>query len=289
MWLIYTLLSTTALTTRNIFNKFGVDSQDQYITSLATFLFSLPIATGSLILLSEIQITDASFWPLLALRILFDTVALLSLLTAFKFKSVSFVVPLLSLSPIMTTVFAYFLRGDVVNYIEIAGIIFIAASCMIVYVGEKQLTLPENTPGLRKATGLVLLTTLLYSILDPLHPEIIERSNTYTYFFISTVIFVIIFSIIAFFKSRQNLKKMFTERANLITNFAVGTSLGFEVLFLFLALTTAPAVALVSSIRTTNVALSSLGGFAIFRERFSLLKVVGIMGSIGGVFLVTFG
>lgn len=286
MWFFFTLISTISLATRSIISKFGVDKQDPYVVAWATVFFSFPVALLAIIF-NKFEITDVGFWPLIALRFTMDTIALLSIMTAFKFKSVSYVAPLLSLTPLFTAFISYFLNGDNLSPTAIFGLLFTAFSCMVIYYSEKSLTKPEDQSDLTKATFFVSVAALLFSLLDPLHPQIISRTNVYTYFFVGTVGFMIIFSIIVLVKSRKKLVESLKNLRLLQLNVVIGILLGIEALTLFIALPLAPAVAVVSSIRTTNTALVAGGGYLFLKEKFNRLKVLGILGSVIGVIIVT--
>ncbi|KXK26997.1 MAG: EamA-like transporter family protein [candidate division WS6 bacterium OLB20] len=286
MWILFSLVSTAALAGRSLVSKAGVDRQDPYVVAWATVFFSFPVAIAGVAVMG-ITVTDQTFWPLMLFRVFLDTVALLTLLTAFRLKSVSYITPLLSLTPIFTAIISYYMRGDRISAAGIAGLAFTAVSCIAIYFSERKLTLPENRHDLRKATALVALVALIFSFLDPIHTVIIERADEYTYFFISTICFSIVFTTIALIKSRKQMLESIRNRRLLRLNIATGMFLGVEVLSFFVALSAAPAVALVSSIRSANIALTTAGGYVLFRDRFNRLKLAGIAGVVIGVIVIS--
>lgn len=290
MWLIFTLTSTLALSVRNILSKKGVDKIDPIVVAWATVFFSLPVALFG-VLINGFFINDTSrFWSFLVIRVTFDVVALLCLLTALKFKGVSYVIPLLSIAPFLTALWGVLFRDQLLSLVSLMGLIVIATSCLMILFSEATLSKSStDKSGIRKATILVLITAFLFSILDQIHPIIIEASSTYTYFFASTLIFILVFSVLAIFKAKKDFLNLFESRRKLLLSFWIGIALGIEVLFLFLALSSVEIVASVSSIRTVNIALTTLLGFILLKEKFNWTKSVGIIISMLGVLLVTFG
>lgn len=285
MWFLLTLVSTLALASRNIVTKLGVDKQDPYIVAWSSVFFGLPIAT-ILIIFNKFEVTDSLFWFLLMIRLTMQSIVMITLHQAFKYKSVSYIAPLLSLTPILTSIISYFIHGDVITPLGFVGMLITTISCIILYHSEKNITKIEDQNELYKATCLVVLSALFIAILDPIHPLAIQRSNVETYFFTGILGFSIIFTILVLIKSRSNLLKSLKNKKLLTLNIFTGLIGGIEALTLFSALNFAPAVALVSSIRSSNMALTSLGGFIFFNENFNKPKCLGIIFSVLGVILV---
>lgn len=286
MWLIFSLISAVTLTGRNVYSKVGVDTENPLAIAWASSFFSFPVALIS-ILFGGMVITDASFWPLLMVRVVLETLAILALLQAFKFKSVSYVTPLLSLSPLLTAVWSFFLNGERLSPYGLLGMIVIASGCLLVYYAERSVTAVADRAGLAKTTMLVGFTAVVFSILDPLHALIIGKSSTYTYFFASTVLLIMVFTPLAFLRMKSDFIDTFTNLRFLKINVLIGLLVGFDILVLFLAIAGSPAVALVSSIRTTNTALTAGVAFVLFKEKFSRLKLLGIAFAVIGVIVVT--
>ncbi len=286
MWLVFAISSAVALTGRNIINKVGVDNEKSIMVAWASAFFSFPVALAA-VAMGGLIITDRSFWPLVIIRVVLEILAILALLQAFKFKSVSYVTPLLSLSPLLTAVWSYFLNGDILSPVGLLGMIVIAYGCLLVYYSERKLTSISDRAGLAKTTALVAFTAFIFSVLDPLHAQVISRSNTYTYFFASTVLLIIFLTPLAYLKMEGDFLDAFIKPRFLKINLALGFLVGIDILVLFLAIASAPAVALVSSIRTTNTALSAAIAYLLFKEKFTSVKILGILAAIIGVIIVT--
>lgn len=285
MWFVFALISTLFLVGRNILNKKGVEKLDPIFVTFSTFLFSFPVAFIAM-LFNDFVISSTEFYSYLGIRIVLDLIALIALLNAFKLRSVSFVVPLLALQPMISILFSKLLGGGDISGVQILGMVIVTIGSILIYLIELSKEKFKLTPELIKATVLVGITTIIYSILDPLHGKIIGMSNEYTYFFISTIIFSVIMFVVVLIKSRGQFFSEFKSKRELGLSILIGLSLGFEVLFLFLALGSTEATPLVSAVRILNIGLTAVLASKLLNESVGFKNYVAIGISIIGVVLI---
>ncbi len=275
MWILLSVLSTISLSSKNLLSKFGAGKTNEYVNMWAMAFFTLPVA-GIALLFSDFEISDNKFWLLIGLRIILESIALVAFFRALKFKSASFVISIMSLQPALTIITTFFISDQKVPLLGIGAILVIVAANFMLFQSEKKLTNKEDMPNLIKATLLIFTTTLLFSVLDPLHGEIIEVSNQFTYFFVSELCFTVVYSILVGARFRKEFKQTFSNKKNGLLIAGIGVSFGFELLTLFGAITSSDYVSYVSAIRSANIALTAILAFFLFKEKLSRLKLFSI-------------
>jgi len=288
MWFLYALISAFSLTGRNIFSKFNVDKTNEYVVMWATVVFAFPIAALAM-LFSPFVVTDARFWPLLFIRIILDTVAFIFFYKALKFRAASYVIPIMSLFPALTIVTSFLINGQRVGTLGIIGVLITCGGSYALFAAERRTTKIEDRPHLKLATVYILITTIIYGILDPVHAYIIGMSNTYTYFFISEAIFVLLFTGLVWLFAKRDFMQLFKSKKKLVHNGITGLFLGVEVLVLFLALSSAPFVSYVSAIKMSSVGLTAVFAYLFLKEQLNRTKITAIVMIIVGVVVMVLG
>ncbi|HEX9804716.1 MAG TPA: hypothetical protein VGA67_03470 [Candidatus Dojkabacteria bacterium] len=271
MWVVFAFLSLLFLNARTIVTKFNVSKTHEYISIWYTFLFQIPLGVVA-VLIMGIRIDDPQFFILVFGRVWLDIVAFIFFFKSLKLSSISIVLPFLALQPALSVFTSYFINGQAIEPLRLILVLIIAAACYILYKATSE----KSSKGLDNKKGIIfmLIVVGLYAILDPLHAEILEISAPTTYFFISSLYFITIWSIFIFWNFRKELFKSFKDRKAVLFNGSNGVILSLEVLSLFSALVPGSITAVVSSIRSTNIAVSSILGGIIFKEKLNKRKLL---------------
>jgi len=269
MWIVFAFTSLIFLSARNLLTKFNVSNTHAFVSMWYTFLFQIPLGVVA-VLVTGIQIAAPSFYLLVLLRVILDIVAFIFFFKALQLSKLSLIIPFMSLLPGLTIFTAFFINGQTINPLRLLIIFVIAISCYAIFKTGNGVS---HTSDDKRGVIYILLVIGLYSILSPLHAEIIKISSPFTYFFISSIYFIVIWSLVVFLRFKKELLESFKNKKNILLNGANGIVLSLEVLSLFLALAPGSSTAVVTAIRTTDTAVSSVIGGILFKEHITLKKV----------------
>ena len=282
MWFIYSLTASFATSARVPFVKNIVDKQDGYIAFWIVVTFALPFATIAA-LYTGIEILENAFWFIVLARVLLDVVSGVTETKAYKFGAISYVVPLMSLSALFSTITGYLINGQVPNSMGMLAILLITISTAMLFAAERKLNEKYDTGALLKSTGYLMVTLVLWAVANALHKEGIDRSTPYTYFFFGYLGLA----------GASTLMVLFTSRKRIISNFK-GTALmnnlfiGFLVAadrILFLSGLVDGFTGYVIAIHNTSVLFVAFVGLLLFKEKFNALKAFSILLGFLGVIL----
>jgi len=235
-----------------------------------TFLFQIPLGLLA-VLITGIQIASPSFYYLVLLRVILDIVAFIFFFKALQLSKLSLIIPFMSLLPGLTIFTSFFINGQAIEPLRLLIILVIAISCYAIFKTSNGVA---HTSDDKRGVVYILLVIVLYSILSPLHAEIIKISSPFTYFFISSIYFIVIWSLVIFLKFKKELFESFKNSKGILLNGANGVILSLEVLSLFLALAPGSITSVVTAIRTTDTAVSSVVGGVLFKEHITPKKVI---------------
>lgn len=270
MWLIFAIVSAFANSTRNLASKVNIQNSNEYLTIWSTVFFAL-IFSIPFVLYNGFVITNPSFWIFLILRIILDSIALITFMRALKLQSISFVIPIIALQPVLAAIAAYFISDQSISALGIMGMMVIVVSTLITFCLEIDFKNLKNNKNVFYPAVLILITIIFWSILDSLHKESIDRSSPYTYFFISNVLFTLVFSVVLIItKTKISPLK---ESKNLRINMTLGILLGIEFLSQLLALSSGK-VAYISAIKSLSIVISPILSWIFLGEKHPPIKLV---------------
>ncbi len=280
MWILLAIISSIAGGSRNVLSKVGINRLNEYATMWAGVFFSFFI-TAALVILNGLHIYDPDFWKFVAVRVVIDSLAFITFFKALKSESVSFVIPLLSLVPVFSSITSFFINGQTIGAVGFLGIIIVCSGNLLLFSSQMKLE-GAVKKDLLKATLLTMITVLGWALVDPIHKEAIDRSTPFTYTFVSQLFFVPFFSLLAFLKGRKDIPKIFTKK-NILPFMSLGLLLNIEFYAQLFSLQTGGLTAFVSAIKSTNVGISSILALIFLKEKVSLMKALAIGVSIIGV------
>ncbi len=270
MWIVFAFTSLVFLSARNLLTKFNVSNTNAFVSMWYTFLFQIPLGLLA-VLITGIQIASPSFYYLVLLRVILDIVAFIFFFKALQLSKLSLIIPFMSLLPGLTIFTSFFINGQAIEPLRLLIILVIAISCYAIFKTSNGVA---HTSDDKRGVVYILLVIVLYSILSPLHAEIIKISSPFTYFFISSIYFIVIWSLVIFLKFKKELFESFKNSKGILLNGANGVILSLEVLSLFLALAPGSITSVVTAIRTTDTAVSSVVGGVLFKEHITPKKVI---------------
>ena len=286
MWLAYAFLATVASSARSLLSKKVVTSVSEW-TALWTFVtFALPIACLYL-LLTGFMINNPIFWPIIAVRILIDTIATYLYFKALKLEEVSYIAPLYTFQPILTTATSYFINHETPTTLALTGMGTIIGGTLCLFVTKLKLNHFHPNPNLLKATGFSFASMFFWSFASAIHKQGVLNSSPATYFFVSYVCFTLLFGLIAYLTDKTGMLKALSPRYRAI-NIGNGLSLGFDHTFTLTAIATG-FVGYVDAIKSSSTMVTSFLAVTLLKEKLTPLKTISILIVSFGVLLILLG
>jgi drug/metabolite transporter (DMT)-like permease len=154
MGLLAALLSTIFSSSKDLMSKRLASRLDGTVSTFASFAFALPFYVVLLFVLwlrgAETFAYSLTFWTLVLLRSLTDTVAEWMKMHALAHGDLSIVVLILSLSPLLLLVASPLITGDALTLAEVASVfLVVVGSILMVYR-------PRGGKGVTQKRGMVL-------------------------------------------------------------------------------------------------------------------------------------
>lgn len=283
MWLIYTLLATGAASARSLLSKKVVTSVSEW-TALFTFVtFALPIALIYAVI-HGLTINHYLFWPVIAIRVVIDTIATYYYFKALKLEEVSYIAPLYTLQPLFTTAISFVINHETPSLRALIGILIIIIGTSLSFISKLSLHQHAPTSTIINATKYALISMLFWSFASAIHKQGINFSSPATYFLVSYICFSLLFGLIAYFTDKASLKRAFNRRYR-GANLGNGLSLGFDHAFTLTAITQG-FVGYVDAIKSSNTMLTSFLAIPLFKEKLTPLKTTSILLVSLGILLI---
>jgi uncharacterized membrane protein len=270
MWFFLALASAIFYAFRGILEKKVIHHTNKYVLGFAIRFFALPFfflpflfAPSLFIPLSDLPL---QFWiAVFTVCIICTPLETIFYYEALKEEEVSLVVPILSLSPVVTLILSIFILKELPNLYGILGIILIVFGIYALKLGHAREGILQPLHHLRNSRGvrlmfLVLLSLGFGSIIDKIG---VTSSNAYMYTLIHYIILSLSLFLIAFFKAKPHLKEVVTFRKEFS---AIGFIVALYTLPYMIALASSYA-SYVVAIRSVSVLLTIIFAYLFFKEK----------------------
>jgi drug/metabolite transporter (DMT)-like permease len=282
MWVLYAILAMGSNAARNIISKRTVDTNDAIIGTWSALTFGFMVASVY-VLFTGINITDNTFWMIIAIRIVGDILATWTYFKALERSQVSVVIPLTALLPVLTLGTSAFINNQAVSPLQLLGVVLISVSTVTLLA--MQARKDKSTEQLDwRGVMFMAITVVLWSFMETFHKLGVDASNPATYFFFSYAGFAAITSLgMALWRWKQLTSLITTGKVwELSPN---GLVLGIERVFSLHAVVQGP-VASVAAIKFSSVIWTAFLAAFILQERLTVVKIVTTIGTVVGVILV---
>ncbi len=285
MWFPLALFSAIFYSFRNLLEKKNLVHTDPYILALAVRLFALPLFTLPFIFgiahFPKLEDISLQFWLAVSFTSFLGTpFEMIFFYKALKMEEISYVVPLLGLGPIITTIVNAIIFHDLPNIWGIVGVLVIVLSLYLLNIqkkGEKFLD-PFKHLSNNPAFKYVLIMLGFASVSLVTDKLGVTHSSIYFYSLINYILVSFTLLVIALFKSRSNLHQV-------KTNFSIFMLIGIVVAiytWLRFASLEAGNAGYVSAVLASNVLFTIVLGIILYKEKKWQRKlVVGILILIG--------
>jgi bacterial/archaeal transporter family protein len=283
MWIFYSLLATIAGTTGSLLSKKVVSEINEY-AGLWTYLLFGFLVSIIYVGFAGFTISSNLFWLIIPIRLMVDSLAAICYFKALKIEEVSFVTPILSLSPIFIMFSSYLINGQIPSIMARWGVIFIVFGTFLLFASKINHSSNKSNSKLLIASGLVIATTILWSVASALHKQGINYSSPATYFFVSYAGFTLIFTLIAYLVARPDMHRAL-DKHHASFNILNGLALGLDQIFTLTAIATGPVV-LVESLKGSGLIFTTLFARVYLKEQLGRRKLIGIISIFCGLLLI---
>lgn len=208
--------------------------------------------------------------------------------SAYKHGDLSMVYPVSRSSVIFLPILAYFLIGETIDSIGISAIVLILLGTSFMHMesfnrnGLKTIIKNISSRGSVFAL-LAAFTVALYTLWDKIS---VTKMNPIAYFYLYTFLIAVVYNTFNFSKfSRSEIKYEWNKNKNRIIR--VGFFNSFTYILVLIALTMSKA-SYVGGLRQLSIVVGVFFGYKLLGEKLNTAKIIGIVLSITGAFLIYF-
>lgn len=291
MWFIAALASAVIYSAKNILEKIFVSRVDKYVLALAVRLFALPLFLIPLILHPELIVSfhdlPLKFWLATIYVSAFATpIEMIFFYKALQGEQISYLIPILSFSPIITSVFGYIFFREIPSPLGFLGMFLIVASVYLLNTSKAGESFLEPFKRLSGNKSVRYLSVMLvsYAIGIVIDKVAISGANLYYYAFVNYLFVSITLLIIALYKARSKLVQIKTNYAPFAL---IGLVVAGYTLLRLYALESTPS-SYVSSIMASSTIFTTLFGLIILKENNKKTKIIVAIIATIGIILIKF-
>lgn len=270
MWFGLALVSAVLYGFRSVLEKRIIGRTNTYVLGLAIRLFALPFFFLPFLidpsLFVPLNQLDWQFWTALAMLCFISTpIETFLYYEALKDEEASLVVPILSLSPVVTIFFSFVVFQSLPSVLGFLGILLIGLGVYALKLGHAKEGLLQplyhlyNNRAVR-LMGLVMISLALSAVLVKIG---VTQSNAYFFSLVNYITVTIVLFAIAKAKAGSSLHQL---RSHFTSFLVVGLVVAGYTIFNSLALSTGDA-AYVSAIRNAGIVFTVLFGYLLLKER----------------------
>ncbi|HET9946558.1 MAG TPA: EamA family transporter [Patescibacteria group bacterium] len=293
MWFFLALASAFFYSFRGIGEKRIISKVNTFILGAAVRLFALPFFVLPFFFRPQLALPlhhlDSTFWVVVAIVSLINTpLEAFCYYEALKREEVTLVLPILTLGPVLTVLFASVFLHELPTFLGVAGVLFVVLGIYALKLSQAKEGLLEPLKVLHKNTAVrLMLVVVLSQGISSLFDKVgVVHSNAYVYALINYVGVSLVLVGIAIFKAFDQLKQFFTYAKYF---FILGFIVAGYTLFYYVALETGFA-GYVSAIKSASLLFTMLMGILFLKEKDGKQKILsGILIVIGLILLKIFG
>jgi drug/metabolite transporter (DMT)-like permease len=293
MWFFFALASAVIYSFRGILEKRIIGNVNNYILGFAVRVFALPFFFLPLFFFPDKIIAPQNLTPEFWFAVLFIALICTPLETIFYYKAlneeeVSFVLPLLSLAPVVTLGVSAIILRETPTLFGIIGVLLIIVGIYTLKLNHAKEGFLEPFKHIKNSRGAQLMTIVFLSLGVGSVLDKIGVSNSNAYFFalinyigVSTTLFVI-----AMVKAKSHMKQLVTYWKQF---FLIGSIVAAYTLLYMLALEESFASYAIA-IRNASIIFTIILGYLFFKEKDLKQKLIAaIIISFGLIFIKVLG
>jgi len=283
MWFAASLISAVVYSARGIVEKLYINKVDKYVLALAVRLFALPLFLTSLIV--NYQDLPLRFWlATVYVSAISTPIEMIFFYKALQGAEISYLVPILSFSPIITSIFGYIFFKETPTILGLLGMFLIVSGIYILNVtkvGEGIFEPFKRLSG-NKSVRYLSIMLAFYSVAIVIDKVAITGANMYYYAFVNYLLVTISLFCITLYKAKSKLIEL---RTNFKPFAFIGLIVAVYTLLRFYALQQGTS-SYVSAIMASSTIFTTIFGIIFLKEQNKYVKIaVACIATIGIILL----
>lgn len=270
MWFFFALASAIIYSFRGVLEKKIIGNTNRYILGFAVRGFALPFFFIPLILFPDkiipVQNLTPEFWfAVIAICLISTPLETIFYYKALKNEEVSFVLPLLSLAPVVTLGLSALFLGEFPNIFGVIGVLLIIIGIYSLKLSHAKEGFLEPFHHIRNNKGAQMMSIVFLSIgLSSMFDKIgVSNSNAYYFALVNYMGVSAMLFLIAFVKAKKHLKELHTNWKPFLVIGAVVAS--YTILYMLALEESFASYAI--AIRNASIIFTIILGYLFFKEK----------------------
>lgn len=285
LWVVFALISAFTLATSDALTKKALALHNEYLIAWLRLLLSLPFLWLSMLFV-PVPALDKDFYMAFSCALPLEISVIILYIKALRVSPLSLTLPFLSLTPVFLIVVPYILFGEEVSFYGAVGVLLIAAGGYSLNITEFKNGLLEPFAAIRREKGSVfmIIVAAIYAFTSSLGKMAIEHSSPIFFGAAYITTLVILFTPIALYKGREELRLIFHNGA-FKSALLPGMFSSLMIISNMAALNLAK-VAYMISVKRLSLLIGVLYGYILFKEPHIRERLLGTALMITGFVLV---
>jgi len=252
-----------------------------FVSALAAAILYLPS-----VFFIDLQISLKHFSLIVAVSVIV-VIAVISLFQAYKESEISLVGPMLNLSPILLVIGSYIFLGEILNIIQISGIVLVIAGGYLLTLRNPKNIFQPFTALKKRIYVLILITLVMYTVGGMMWRVLLLEMDPYVFTFYFFMMYLFVLSFVMTLKGKWgSVVKMKSEwKLILFTGIFLLVSDLINIIVFNMPET---MVSLALSAKRVSALFMVLLGGTIFKEKNIKMKILASSIMVLGVFIIGF-
>lgn len=224
------------------------------------------------------------------MTVILNVIACIILFSAIANSAISVSLPFLSITPVLTALLAFVMRGEALSLLAVTGILMVVAGAFMIEAKNPRDFLLLGGGRVFREPGVlaVCLVAVIFGLSSVYDKDAMLASDPETFVSVSFMARGVIFAILLFFLAslRSRLASITGKEGMLFA--VMGILLVAELLAQAEALTGA-MVANVVAVKRLSMLVTTFTGFWFFREPFTHARLAGVVVMVVGSVVIYFG
>lgn len=285
LWIILALVSALTLATSDALTKKALALHNEYLIAWLRLLLSLPFLLAAMLFV-PVPTLDRDFYIAFSCALPLEIAAIIFYIKALRISPLNLTLPFLSLTPLFLIIIPYILLGEEVSFYGAIGVLLIAVGGYTLNLRELKKGLLEPFAAIRREKGSVfmIIVAAIYAVTSSLGKMAIEHSSPIFFGVVYITTLVIMFTPIALYKGRSELRLIFHNGA-IKSALLPGLFSSLMIISNMLALSMAK-VAYMISVKRLSLLIGVLYGYFFFKEPHIRERLLGAAFMFAGFVLI---
>lgn len=282
MWFIYSLSTAVIETSKDLLGRSKSKKLGEYTAAFSYQVFSIFIVVPIFLLFGSIPETNTLFWVSVGLGMMIKPIWIIAYMKAIKYSDLSIVLPLLSLSPIITALISLFTEDKTPSLFGAIGIITVCVGIYLINFSQtigNNLLLPFTNILKDQGSRWMVISVLVTSLGSNVSKIQTTASDPIFSLFVTTFTGSFMMALIVIAKKQLDISAI---RSNFKQLSLLGILNGLSNAAIRLALKDG-YTPYVFSVKRLNIVFGSIIGMFKFKEKIANTKLLGLVLVVLGI------